>query len=64
MRPSGLVGQTFLAVIMVTFDPLVGCLSRDAVSLGQLRYGVIVQLMIAEEVLSLFAHGNTFPRHG
>src|SRR3990170_1887266 len=41
-----------------------GCPSGDAKSFGELGHGVVVQLVVFEEPLSLFAHGNTSPGHG
>src|SRR3989304_3438087 len=45
-------------------DPLVGCLPGDAKPFRQFANGVVVQLVVFQEPLSLLAHGNTFPRHG
>jgi len=41
-----------------------GGLAGYAEAFGELANGVVAQLIIFEESLSLFAHGNTFPGHG
>ena len=38
-----------------------GCGSGDPKTFGEFGYGVIVQLVVFEESLSLFAHGDTSP---
>ena len=41
-----------------------GGLAGDAEGFGEFRDGVIVQLVVFEDSLLLFAHGNTSPGHG
>jgi hypothetical protein len=40
------------------------CLMGYAEAFGWFADGVLVQLVVFEESLSLFTHGNTFPGHG
>jgi hypothetical protein len=53
-----------LAISLEPVDPLVGCLTGDTEPFCEFGDGVVVQLVIFEESLSLFTHGNTFPGHG
>jgi hypothetical protein len=55
---------TILTILLEAVDPLIGFLPGDAETFCQLRYGGLVQSVVFEESLSLFRHGNTFPRHG
>jgi len=41
-----------------------GGLAGYAEAFGKFRDGVVIQLIVFEESLSLFAHGNTSPGHG
>jgi hypothetical protein len=50
-----------VTILLEAVDPLMGCLSRDAEAFCQFGNGVVFQLIVFEESLSLFAHGNTFP---
>jgi len=52
-----------LAISLEPVDPLVGCLTGDTEPFCEFGDGVLVQLVIFEESLSLFTHGNTFPGH-
>ena len=51
-------------VLLVAVDPLMGGLAGDTEPIRQLGDRVVVQSVIFEETLSLFAHGNTSPGHG
>jgi hypothetical protein len=53
-----------VTILLEAVDPLVGCLPGDAETHCQFSNGVVVQLVIFEESLSLFAYGNTFLGHG
>src|SRR5208282_5893367 len=64
VRASREVLQTAASELLVAIDPLVGGLSGNTVHLRQLSHAVVLQRAVAEEVCSLFAHGNPFPRHG
>ena len=64
MRPTRVLVKLGLAVLLEPIDPLMGGLAGYAEAFGELANGVIVQLLVFEESLSLFAHGNTFPGHG
>ena len=50
--------------LLESIDLLMGCLPRDAKPISQFGNGVVDQLIVFDESLSLFTHGNTFPRHG
>ena len=52
-----------LAGLLEPGNPLVGGLPSNAEAFGQHADGVVVQPIVFEEPLSLFSHGNTFPRH-
>ena len=56
--------KTAVTILLEAVDPLIGCLPGDAETFSQFGNGVVVQLEIFEESLSLFSHGNTFPGHG
>jgi len=64
VRPTRVLVKLGLAVLLEPIDPLMGGLAGYAEAFGELANGVIVQLLVFEESLSLFAHGNTFPGHG
>ena len=60
-----------LAVLLEPVDPLtlvprmgIRGGSGDPETFSELGYGVIIQLVVFEESLSLFAHGDTSPGHG
>ena len=53
-----------LAVLLVPLNPLMGCRAGNTETIGELGDRVLVQLIVFEESLPLFAHGNTFPGHG
>jgi hypothetical protein len=68
MRSAGTLVKPCLAMPLEALDPLtlvprmgMDCLAGDAEALGEFINSVIVQLVVFEESLSLFAHGNTFP---
>jgi hypothetical protein len=48
-----------LAILFESSDPFIGGLPQDAEPSGKLTDAVVVQLIVFEEPLSLFAHGNT-----
>jgi hypothetical protein len=52
-----------VTILFEVFDPLIGCLPGDARAFSKFGYGGLIQLIIFDESLSLFRHGNTFPRH-
>ena len=56
--------KAVVTILIESVDPLMGCLSGNAEAFSQFAYGVVVQLVVFEESLSLFSHGNTFPGHG
>ena len=56
--------KTVLTVLLEAIDPLIGCIPGDAETFCQFGNGVVIQLIVFEEPLSLFSHGNTFPGHG
>ena len=53
-----------LAVLLEPVDLLKGCGSGDPKPFGEFGYRVVVQLVVLEESLSLFAHGDTYPGQG
>ena len=53
-----------LTVLLVAVDPLMGCLAGYAEAFSELGDRVVVQLVVFEKSLSLFAHGNTSPGQG
>jgi len=68
VRPTRVLVKAGLAVLLESVDPLtlvprmgIGGGSGDPKTLGEFGYGVIVQLVVFEESLSLFAHGDTSP---
>ena len=64
MRPAGELVKAVLARLLVAVDPLVGRLPGNAEAVRQVGDRVELQLVVFEEPLSLFAHGNTPPGHG
>ena len=70
--PTRVLLKAVLTVFLESVDPLacpggqarVGGLPQDAETFGELRNGVVIQLVVFEEPLSLLALGNTFPGHG
>ena len=64
VRPTGVLVKRGLAVLFEPVDPLISGLAGYAEAFGEFRDGVVIQLIVFEESLSLFAHGNTFPGHG
>jgi hypothetical protein len=56
--------KAVMSIELEAVDPLIGCLSGDADTLCQFGDGVLVQLIVFEESLSLIRHGNTFPKYG
>ena len=64
VRASRYLMIAILAILLETIDPPVCGVSGNSKPLSKIGNGVVVQLVVFEESLSLFAHGNTFPRHG
>jgi len=64
VRPAGVLVKAALAVLLEPVDPIIGCGSGDPKPFGEFSYLVVVQLVVFEESLSLFAHGDTSPGHG
>jgi hypothetical protein len=62
--PPGKLLKAVVTIPLEAIDPLIGCLPGNEKTLCQFGYGVVVQLIVLEGSLSLFTHGNTFPRHG
>ena len=58
---TGKLVKTAVTFLLEAVDPLIGRLPGDAKSFGQFGNGIVVQLVVFEESLSLFSHGNTFP---
>jgi hypothetical protein len=56
--------KALVSIPLEAMDSFVGCLPGDSETLCQFGYGSLVQLVVFEEFLSLFRHGNTFLRHG
>jgi len=61
--PTQMLVEAFLALFLEPVDPLMGGLPADAIAFGQVGDGVVVEPVVFEKPLSLFAHGNTFPGH-
>ncbi len=53
-----------LAILLEPGDPFVGGLTGYAKPFSQFGDGKVVLGEVLEDSLSLFVHGNTFPRHG
>lgn len=51
-------------MLLEPVDPFRDCLTGYAEAFGEFADGIIVQLIVFEKSLSLFAHGNIFPGHG
>ena len=64
VRPTGMFVIPGLAVFFVAIDPLVSCGSGDLEPFSKFADGVVAQLKVIEESLSLFGHGDTSPGHG
>lgn len=64
VRSTGLPMAAAVATFLESVDPLMASLSRDAVAFGQIAGGLVAQPVVFEETFSLFAHGDTPPKHG
>jgi hypothetical protein len=56
--------KAVVSILFEAVDPFMGCLSGKAETFCQFSNGVVAQLVIFEESLSLLSHGNTFPGYG
>jgi hypothetical protein len=64
VQPAGKLVKAAVSILLESVDPLLGCLPGDTKAFSQFGNGVVVQLVVFEESLSLFSYGNTFPGHG
>jgi len=61
VRSTGKFVKAIVTILLESVDPFMGGLSGDAETFCQFGYGVVFQIVVFEESLSLFSHGNTFP---